>query len=185
MPKLNQVTIHNSQLLKMYKLKKRVSVVLMAMLLSGCRSAKPTIASETMADSVSVSAVSSIDLYQDSVIKKEKTKIQTDEVVEFVEGGGFVSISADGSVEMSGVANVKSSGLNYSVSDTESQTFKLHCRSKDSITESHSGTAFSESRQTGSAVKCGIKPFLGIAIFLIFLIMILVAKLKDCIKINH
>lgn len=160
---------------------KIILCLLAAILLAGCRSSRPTVVYEVSADSLSVSEYTFFSVIKDSISVSAEIMNRINDTVEFVDGGGCVSVSSDGSLIMSGVANVKSSRLNSSASRAESQSLELQYQSKDSITETHCGTTFSESRPNGSTGKLGIKPFLGIAVILIFLVMIFIARFKDSI----
>lgn len=160
---------------------KIILCLLAAILLAGCRSSRPTAVYEVSADSLSISVDTFFRVSKDSFYVSTELRNRINDAVEFVDGGGCVSVSSDGSLIMSGVANVKSSRLNSSVSRAESQSLELQYQSKDSIAETHCGTTFSESRPNGGAAKCSVKSIVGIAVILIFLVMIFIARFKDSI----
>lgn len=146
--------------------------LLTAVILAGCRSSRPTGIYEVSADSLSVSVDKFLSVRKDSISISKESGSRINDTIEFVSGGGCVSVSSDGSVMMSGVANVKSSRLNSSVSNAESHSIELKYQSKDSVAETHSETIFSESRPKGSSGKYGIMLIAGITFFLMMIMLI-------------
>lgn len=121
-----------------------------AIVLTGCRTAKPTVMSEASMDSLTISTNTSIGVRHDSIIISEKTERLTDEKVEFMEGGGSVVLSDDGTLYMSGVAAVRSSRLKSSERKEESKSQNVKTQSNDSVVTTNRSILYSESKYTAS-----------------------------------
>lgn len=149
-----------------------------AIVLTGCRIAKPTVISEMSTDSLTISANTSIGVCYDSIIISEKTGILTDEKVEFVEGGGSVFISDDGALYMSGVAAVSSSRIKSSERKEETKSMDMQAHSKDSVVAANLATSYSESKPTVVSGTGGWRKKYVVVALVVLIILILVTKIR-------
>lgn len=163
------------------KTSKIILSLIAAIILIGCRSAKPTSSYEILADSVAISADSTFSLRQDSASISDKARIMTDNKINFVEGGGAIFISSDGSVALSGVAGVRYFNSSNSERRKTKGSLNVQSHTKDSIAFSHQSTSHAETRHMVSSVGLGWK--LKIAFVSLFVLMILIVIAK-CRKYN-
>lgn len=170
------VAIHNHY--NMYSLNKIFFVLLAAILMSGCRTAKPTAVSEASTDSLAISANTSLFISHDSVIILEKTGMMTDEKVEFVEEGGYVFVSADGILSMAGVAAVRSSRLKSYGRKEVAESLDMQAQSNDSVVAANRETSYIETKPKVSTASNGRKMKLAALVLLCIVIIILISKLN-------
>lgn len=157
----------------MYTLMKIIFTLLAAILLTGCRTARPTVMSEESTDSVKIFTNTSLSISHDSIIISENIEMLTDEIVKFVEGGGSISVSFDGSLVMSGVASVHSSTNRASSAVEENVSSNIETQRKDSLSISRNEESFSDTHVKDSATQSRLK-WSGIISAIIFLMLLII-----------
>lgn len=161
----------------------KVSIALLAcVMLVGCHTAKPTSVSEVVSDSLSISIESASSLCYDSVSISDESRTLVYDSVRFVEGGGSVSVSADGSLLLSGVAEVRSSRLKSSVKRDEGKYLSHRYRSKDSVAEIRHAESVSQQNTDSVSAWSGWKSKASIMALILLMLLILVPRIKRIIQ---
>lgn len=151
---------------------------LTAILLIGCRSAKPEVTSEIVADNVAVSGASSFRLHHDSSSISDKVRIMSEDKINFVEGGGAILLSSDGSVSLSGVAMVKYSNSRTSDRRKTKDSFTKQSQTNDSIAVSHQSVLHTETRPAVSSGKFGWKLKIALVLIILLIIKMMISKIR-------
>ena len=151
------------------------------LLMSGCHTAKPTAVSEIVSDSLSISIESASSLCYDSVSISDESRFLVYDSVRFVDGGGSVAMSADGSLLLSGVAEVRSSRLKSSVKRDEGKCLSHRYQSKESVAEMRHTESVSQQSPFSSSPWHSWKSKVIIAALILLIILFLAPKMKKII----
>lgn len=144
-------------------------------ILTSCRSSKPTTTFQAVNDSLTFSTDASLSLSHDSVIISENTEVLTDEIVEFVEGGGAIYVTSDGSLVINGVASLHSSGSRAYSDVKENVSSEILTHRKNSLSTTKNKESHSEIKVKDSVTRSSLKwsGILSAIIFLVLIVMLL------------
>lgn len=157
----------------------KVSILPLAgIMLVGCHTAKPSAVSAAVSDSLSISIESASSVNHDSVSISDESMTLAYDSVGFVDGGGTVSVSADGSLFLSGVAEIRSSRLRSSVKIDEGKSLSEQFLSKESVEEVSHAESVSEQNSASVSAWRGWKSKVAIAALILLMALVLVPKIK-------
>ena len=161
----------------MYIFMKIMFTLLVVILLSGCRTARQSVMSEASVDSEKIFTNTSLSINHDSIIISEVSMEKTSGIVKFVEGGGLISVTSDGSLVMAGVASMHSSANRASSAVAENVSSDFEIQSKDSLSVSSKKESHSESKANISSPHIPLKK-IGLTFFLIILLLVIIKRIK-------
>lgn len=160
----------------MFKIIKPLIILLAALTMTGCRTAKPTAETyevkeiaETTTDSSSMMRFDSVSVAKESECREWKT-------LRFVEGGGCVTVDSAGAVSISGVTTIRTSRLESVSAKAELRSSELNNQINETdYSEMESAVLVSKAE---NATKNGFsKDAALISVFIITFIIIIVFRI--------
>lgn len=160
----------------MFKITKPLIILLAALTMTGCRTAKPTAETyevkeiaETTTDSSSMMRFDSVSVAKESECREWKT-------LRFVEGGGCVTVDSAGAVSISGVTAIRTSRLGRASAKAELRSLELQNQTKKSG-HSEMESAVSVSKAGNATYNGFSKATAFISVFIITVIIIIAFRI--------